>query len=145
MRTIARLMLALLYAVAGAFHLAAPGPFVAIMPGWVPEPEAVVSWTGIAELLGAVALAQPLSAPLRRAGAIGLAFYAVAVFPANTIISRLIRRAPMGAWALPTMCRGCWRSHCWCGGRCGPAASRTGRCAAGTGFSSCVLTQRRSS
>lgn len=67
----------------GRFPPCRTGPFVAIMPGWVPEPEAVVSWTGIAELLGAVALAQPLSAPLRRAGAIGLAFYAVAVFPAN--------------------------------------------------------------
>ena len=39
--------------------------------------------TGIAELLGAAALLQPWSLRLRRAGAIGLALYAICVFPAN--------------------------------------------------------------
>ena len=53
------------------------------MPGWVPAPEEVVLWTGIAEALGAIALLQPFSLPLRRAGAIGLALYAICVFPAN--------------------------------------------------------------
>ncbi len=53
------------------------------MPHWVPAPEAFVWWTGIAELLGAAALAQPWSVNLRKAGAIGLALYAVCVFPAN--------------------------------------------------------------
>ena len=43
----------------------------------------VVALTGIAELLGAAALVQPVSLTLRRAGAIGLAAYAVCVFPAN--------------------------------------------------------------
>ncbi|QKG70498.1 DoxX family protein [Erythrobacter mangrovi] len=78
-----RWTLAAFYIVAGYFHLAAPASFLKIMPGWVPWPEAVVFWTGVAELLGAAALAQPLSAPLRRAGAIGLALYAICVFPAN--------------------------------------------------------------
>ena len=64
-------------------HLANPAPFLSIMPTWVPAPEAVVLWTWIAELLGAAALAQWASLPLRRAGAIGLALYAVCVFPAN--------------------------------------------------------------
>ena len=36
-----------------------------------------------AVLLGAAALVQPVSLALRRAGAIGLAAYAVCVFPAN--------------------------------------------------------------
>ena len=82
-RTILRWVLAAFYAVAGIAHLAAPAPFLTIMPDWVPQPETVVLWTGIAELFGAMALAQGISLPLRRAGAIGLALYAVCVFPAN--------------------------------------------------------------
>ena len=78
-----RLLLAIFYAVAGYLHLARPEPFLTIMPLWVPMAEAVVFWTGIAELLGAAALLQGVSMPLRRAGAIGLALYAVCVFPAN--------------------------------------------------------------
>lgn len=53
------------------------------MPEWVPLPAEVVLWTGVAEALGALALLQPWSERLRRAGAIGLALYAVCVFPAN--------------------------------------------------------------
>jgi uncharacterized membrane protein len=78
-----RWLLAAFYAFAGYVHLANPAPFLSIMPTWVPAPEAVVLWTGIAELLGAAALAQWTSVSLRRAGAIGLALYAVCVFPAN--------------------------------------------------------------
>ena len=78
-----RWLLAAFYAFAGYVHLANPAPFLSIMPPWVPAPEAVVLWTGIAEFLGAAALAQWASLPLRRAGAIGLALYAVCVFPAN--------------------------------------------------------------
>ena len=82
-KLIARLLLAVSYAAAGYLHLARPEPFLTIMPPWVPVAEAVVFWTGIAELLGAAALLQGLSMPLRRAGTIGLALYAVCVFPAN--------------------------------------------------------------
>ena len=83
MRNALRWILALFYAVAGGFHLAMPAPFLTVVPDWVPFPEAVVLWTGVAELLGAAALAQPWSMALRRAGVIGLAIYAVCVFPAN--------------------------------------------------------------
>ena len=82
-RTGLRWLLAAFYAFAGVIHLAEPQPFLSIMPGWVPMPHAVVFWTGVAELLGAAALVQPVSLALRRAGAIGLAAYAVCVFPAN--------------------------------------------------------------
>ncbi|WP_345719810.1 DoxX family protein [Qipengyuania polymorpha] len=78
-----RWLLAAFYALAGTMHLASPAPFLAIMPDWVPFPAAVVWWTGIAELLGAASLAQPWSLNLRKAGAIGLALYAICVFPAN--------------------------------------------------------------
>ena len=82
-RLVVRLLLAIFYAVAGYLHLARPEPFLTIMPPWVPIAETIVFWTGIAELLGAAAMLQGLSMPLRRAGAIGLALYAVCVFPAN--------------------------------------------------------------
>lgn len=82
-RSVLRWLMAGFYAVAGGFHLARPEPFLAILPHWVPAAEAVVFWTGIAELAGAAALAQGISLPLRRAGALGLALYAACVFPAN--------------------------------------------------------------
>lgn len=82
-RTALRWLLATFYAVAGVFHLAAPRPFLAITPGWVPVPDAVVALTGVAELLGALALVQWRSKDLRRAAGFGLALYALCVWPAN--------------------------------------------------------------
>lgn len=99
-RAAARMVLALFYAAAGYFHLAAPKPFLAILPGWVPAAEQVVLWTGVAELAGAAALLQPLSLALRRAGAIGLALYAVCVFPANINHFALDMARDDGGWGL---------------------------------------------
>ena len=82
-RRITRLALAAAYGFAGYLHIASPAPFLIIMPPFIPLPELVVLLTGIAEMLGALALVQPMSAKLRRAGAMGLALYAVCVFPAN--------------------------------------------------------------
>ena len=82
-RTIVRRVLATLYLAAGILHLAKPAPFLTIMPDWVPYPTSVIAVTGLAEIAGALALAQPFGPRLRRAGAIGLALYAVCVFPAN--------------------------------------------------------------
>ena len=82
-RAALRWLLAAFYAFAGTMHLAKPEPFLSIMPGFVPVPESVVLWTGVAEIAGAIALAQPLSARLRRWGGTGLALYALCVWPAN--------------------------------------------------------------
>ncbi len=82
-RTAARAALALFYGAAGLFHLALPAPFIAITPLWAMWPQEVVMLTGIAELFGAMGLIQPFDPRLRRAAAIGLALYAVCVFPAN--------------------------------------------------------------
>ncbi|NTZ42608.1 hypothetical protein G7A66_05815 [Altererythrobacter sp. SALINAS58] len=82
-KTITRLALAAAYGFAGFLHITSPAPFLSIMPPFVPLPELVVLLTGVAEMLGALALVQPISAELRRAGAVGLALYAVCVFPAN--------------------------------------------------------------
>lgn len=82
-RTILRWVLAVFYFVAGVIHLWKPAPFLTIMPEGVPYPEAVVLWTGVAEILGAIGLVQPFSKPLRQAAGWGLAAYALCVWPAN--------------------------------------------------------------
>lgn len=99
-RAAARWVLALAYAVAGYFHLAAPASFLRIMPPWVPGPEAVVAVTGIAELLGAAGLAQPWSGKVRRAAAWGLALYALCVWPANFHHLALDLARPDHGWGL---------------------------------------------
>ena len=82
-RSALRWLLALSYLAAGLLHLGIPRPFIQITPDWVPMKSAVIALTGLAEIAGAIALAQGWSMRLRRAGGIGLALYAVCVFPAN--------------------------------------------------------------
>lgn len=79
-RKILRILAALAYLVAGVAHLRSPEGFLQITPGWVPYPEAVVEFTGIAEIAGAIGLMIPR---LRYAAGIGLALYALFVWPAN--------------------------------------------------------------
>lgn len=99
-RRLLRWLLAGVYAFVGYLHIASPAQFVAIMPPLVPWPEAVVLWTGIAELVGAAALVQPLWSQLRRAGAIGLALYALCVWPANVNHMALDLARPDGGLGL---------------------------------------------
>lgn len=53
---------------------------VGMVPPWVPQPQAVVVFTGLLEVAGAVGLLIPRT---RRAAALGLILFLVAVFPAN--------------------------------------------------------------
>jgi uncharacterized membrane protein len=82
-------------------HLSAPRPFIAITPDWVPAKPTIIALTGIAEIAGAIALAQPWSASLRRAGGIGLSLYALCVFPANInhMLIDMARPHPALGWA----------------------------------------------
>lgn len=82
-RDVSGTVLALLYGLAGILHVAAPHPFIGIVPHWVPQPALVVLLTGLAELAGAIALLQSRSLALRRAAGWGLAAYALCVWPAN--------------------------------------------------------------
>ncbi len=75
-----RWTMAAFYALAGAFHLAAPDGFLAITPGWVPHPREVILLTGVCEGLGAAGLLIP---PIRAFAGAMLALYALCVFPAN--------------------------------------------------------------
>lgn len=90
-RTIARLVLAAAYLVAGIAHLTRPAGFLAITPHWVPAPELVVALTGVAELAGAIGLMIPR---MRGAAGIGLALYALCVWPAN--INHAVNDIPLG-------------------------------------------------
>lgn len=75
-----RLLLSLSYLAAGIAHLRSPGGFLAITPNWVPIPDTVVALTGVAEIVGAIGL---LTNRFRYAAAVGLALYALCVWPAN--------------------------------------------------------------
>jgi uncharacterized membrane protein len=75
-----RMILAIFYLLAGIAHLRSPGGFLAITPAWVPFPEFVIAFTGYAEITGAIGLMIPR---LRYAAGIGLALYALCVWPAN--------------------------------------------------------------
>lgn len=79
-KTVLRIILAIFYFAAGIAHLRSPAGFIAITPDWVPFPEFVVLMTGIAEIAGAVGLFIPR---FRKAAGVGLALYAVCVWPAN--------------------------------------------------------------
>lgn len=77
-----------------------PAPFLRIVPPFVPSPAVVVLWTGVAELAGAVALAQPWLASLRRAAGAALALYALCVWPANINHFMLDMARPDHGWGL---------------------------------------------
>lgn len=79
-RTSLRLAFVVFYGAAGFVHLRAPEAFLPIVPTWVPFPREVVLATGICEIAGALGLLIPR---LRVAAGIGLALYALCVFPAN--------------------------------------------------------------
>jgi uncharacterized membrane protein len=75
-----RIAMAVFYFAAGVLHIAAPQEFMKILPGFVPWPEVTIFVTGLCEIAGALGLMSPV---LRRTAGVGLAAYAVCVFPAN--------------------------------------------------------------
>jgi uncharacterized membrane protein len=79
-RSVMRWNMAAFYILAGIVHIAAPGKFLPIVPGWVPSPALVVLLTGVCEIAGGSAL---LIGRLQRLAGVMLALYAVCVFPAN--------------------------------------------------------------
>ncbi|WP_326838498.1 DoxX family protein [Parasphingorhabdus litoris] len=80
-----RFLLTAFYLIAGIAHIQSPAGFMAITPDWVPFPQQVVFLTGIAEIAGAIGLLIPprLVPHIRYAAGIGLALYALCVYPAN--------------------------------------------------------------
>jgi uncharacterized membrane protein len=92
------MILALFYLGAGILHLLSPRGFLAITPQRVPFPEIVVAFTGVAEIAGAIGLMIPA---VRNWAAVGLAAYALCVWPANfnhAINGTSIGGDPLGWW-----------------------------------------------
>lgn len=79
-RAAMRWSMAILFAAAGYAHLAAPAPFLAITPDWVPFAPQLIAVTGLCEWAGAVAL---VTQPFRKAAGLALALYSLCVWPAN--------------------------------------------------------------
>ena len=80
MRKVLVFLAAVFYVGAGALHFLRPGPYLKIMPSYVPWHLVMVYVSGAAEIAGGTGLLVP---PLRRAAAWGLAALLIAVFPAN--------------------------------------------------------------
>lgn len=99
-RTALRWLVALIYAAAGIAHLLTPAMFVTITPAWVPAPDLVVEATGVAEIVGALALLQGRWPGLRRAAGWAFAAYALCVWPANFNHMMLDMARPDGGWGL---------------------------------------------
>ena len=57
---VARLSLAAIYLSAGFLHVMLPGPFLSILPNWVPEPQFTIFATGLCEIAGAIGLCTAL-------------------------------------------------------------------------------------
>lgn len=99
-RTVVRWFLILLYFAAGVVHLVNPAVFLRIMPYWVAAPGFVIHATGVAEIAGAIALAQPFSSAFRKAAGICFAAYALCVWPANIHHLLIDTASPDGGWGL---------------------------------------------
>jgi uncharacterized membrane protein len=65
---------------AGALHFVKPEPYRAIMPPYIPAPDAMVALSGVAEAAGGAGLLVPAT---RRWAAWWLVATLVAIFPAN--------------------------------------------------------------
>ena len=79
--TISQKALAAFFSFAGIMHFVIPKTYEAIVPDYVPmSPEAAVSYSGWAEIAGAIAVIPPKTRGFARWWLIGLL---LAVFPAN--------------------------------------------------------------
>lgn len=76
--------------IVGTAHFVRPGPFVRIVPDWLPAPLLMVYVSGFFEILGGVGLLVPRT---RRLAAWGLIALFIAVLPAN--VHMAIHRIPV--------------------------------------------------
>ncbi len=75
-----RVLLAIFFIAGGALHFISPGPYLAIMPPFLPWPAALVFISGVAEIAGGSGILWPRT---RKLAALGLIALLIAVFPAN--------------------------------------------------------------
>ena len=75
-----RILTAVFFAVTGALHFITTPFYVSIVPARLPHPLALVSISGVCEILGGIGLLVPGA---RRVAGGGLILLLIAVFPAN--------------------------------------------------------------
>ena len=80
LRTPARWLLAAFFTLAGLDHFLNPGPYLGLMPAYLPWHRELILVSGAAEMAGGLAILVPR---LRIAAGWGLIVLLVAVFPAN--------------------------------------------------------------
>ena len=80
MRRASRILLALIFVVAGTLHFVITDAYLGIMPPYLPWHRPLVLISGVAEIAGGVGLLHPRT---RRAAAMGLVLLLLAVWPAN--------------------------------------------------------------
>ena len=96
MRLFLRLTLAIFFLIAGLGHLLMPGPYLAIMPPYIPWPKAMVALSGGVEIFGALGGCLPTT---RKAAGWFLIALLVLVFPAN--IQAISNGMVIGGYAIP--------------------------------------------
>jgi uncharacterized membrane protein len=95
---IGRIILAILFIVAGSLHFLVPQSYLKIMPPLLPARLALVQISGAAEILGGLGLLLPST---RQAAAWGLVALLIAVLPANIyMVIDHTRFASIPPWAL---------------------------------------------
>lgn len=82
---VARVVLGVLFVLAGLLHFVVPEYYQAIMPPYIPTPATLVAVSGLAEMAGGVGLLLPR---WRQAAGIGLVVLLLAVLPANVEMLR---------------------------------------------------------
>jgi uncharacterized membrane protein len=88
--------LALFFIVAGTGHFISPALYIAIVPSYIPSPAVMVTWSGVAEILGGLGVCFRST---RRAAGWWLIALLIAVFPAN--IHAISTGMVIGGYALP--------------------------------------------
>jgi uncharacterized membrane protein len=81
-----RIAVALMFLLTASAHWGSKrADLVRMVPAWFPRPELAVTLTGVLEIVGAVGMLVPATAPF---AAVGLALLLVAMFPANVHAAR---------------------------------------------------------
>ena len=97
MRSALRRLAGPFFIAAGAMHFIKPAPYRAIMPPYVPAPDAMVALSGVAEAAGGAGLLVPAT---RRWAGWWLVATLIAIFPANLHMAlhpeRYARHVPGG-------------------------------------------------
>ncbi|MEO1022295.1 MAG: hypothetical protein AAFW89_07100 [Bacteroidota bacterium] len=82
-------LISALFLVAGIAHFIFPDPYLKVMPAYIPQPKAMVFWSGVAEVAGGSGF---FFQPTRTAATLGLLLLLLAVLPANVEMLRQEQR-----------------------------------------------------